>query len=56
MLEGRKWRRERGILIQKLKARDIAISETPDRRNFKTLFKDNAIVDMLRFVENTEIC
>lgn len=55
LLECRKWRREREILIQKLKARDIAVSETPDRRNLKILFGDNAIVDMLKFVENTEI-
>lgn len=55
LLECRKWRREREILIQKLKAREIAVSETPDRRNLKTLFEDNAIVDMLKFVENTEI-
>lgn len=55
MLECRKWRREREILIWKLKARDIAVSVTPDRRNLKTLFEDNATADMLTFVENTEI-
>ena len=55
LLECRKWRRERKILMQRLKARDIAVSQTPDRRNLKTLFEDNAIVDMLKFVENTEV-
>ena len=55
LLECRKWRREREILLQRLKARDIAVSETPDRRNLKTLFEDNAIVDMRKFVENTEV-
>lgn len=55
LLECRKWRREREILLQRLKARNIAVSETPDRRNLKTLFEDNAIVDMLKSVENTEV-
>lgn len=31
------------------------LSKTPDRRNLETLFEDKAIVDMLEFVEKTEI-
>jgi hypothetical protein len=42
-------------MVQKLKAKDITVSETPDRRNLKILFEDNAIVDMLEFVEQTEV-
>lgn len=55
LLECRNWCREREILVQKLKAKDIAASETPERKNLKTLFEYNAIVDMLEFVEKTEI-
>jgi hypothetical protein len=42
-------------MVEKLKAKDITVSETPDRRNLKILFTDNAIVDMLEFVEKTEV-
>jgi hypothetical protein len=55
LLECRKWCRERETMVQKLKAKDITVSETPDRRNLKILFTDNAIVDMLECVENTDI-
>jgi hypothetical protein len=55
LLECRKWRRERESMVQKLKAKDITVSETPDRRNLKILFEDNTIVDMLEFVEQTEV-
>jgi hypothetical protein len=41
--------------VQKLKAKDITVSETPDRRNLKILFEDNAIVDILEFVDKTEV-
>lgn len=55
LLECRKWRREREAMVQKLKARDITVSETPDRRNLEILFRDNAIVEMLEFMEKTEV-
>jgi hypothetical protein len=55
LLECRKWRRERETMVKKLKAKHITVSETPDRRNLKILFADNAIVDMLEFVEKTEV-
>lgn len=55
LLECRKWRRERETMVQKLQATDITISETPDRRALKILFEDNAKVDMLEFVEETEV-
>lgn len=42
-------------MVRKLKARDITISETPDRRNLEILFRDNAIVDMLEFMEKTDV-
>lgn len=40
--------------MQRLNARNIAVSKTPDRRNLEILFEDNAVVDMLKFVESTE--
>ena len=42
-------------MVQKLKARDITVSETPDRINLEILFRDNAIVDMLESMEKTEV-
>jgi len=41
--------------MQKLKAKDITISGTSDQKNVKFLFEDNAIADMLEFVEKTEV-
>lgn len=55
LLECRKWRRKREAMVQKLKARGVTVSETPDRRNLELLFRDNAIVDMLEFMEKTEV-
>jgi hypothetical protein len=42
-------------MVRKLRAKDITISETPDRRDLKILSEDNAMVDMLEFVEKTEV-
>ena len=55
LLECRKWRRERMTMIQKLSIKNIIISETPDQRNVKILFEDNATVDVLKFIEKTEV-
>lgn len=53
--ECRKWHRERMTMIRKLRTKNITISETPDRRNVKILFEDNATVDVLEFIEKTEV-
>jgi hypothetical protein len=42
-------------MVQKLKAKDITVSETPDWRDLEILSRDNTIVDMLRFVEKTDM-
>ena len=42
-------------MIQKLSIKNITISETPDQRNVKILFKDDAIVDVLEFIKKTEV-
>jgi hypothetical protein len=55
LLEYRKWLRERKTMIRNLGAKDITIDETRDRRNLRILFEDNAMVDMLEFVEKTEV-
>jgi methylmalonyl-CoA mutase N-terminal domain/subunit len=41
-------------MVRKLKAKDITITKTRDRRDLKIQFEDNAIVGMLEFVEKTE--
>jgi hypothetical protein len=38
-------------MLQTLKAKDITLSETPDRRSLKILFEDKAVVEMLKFVK-----
>jgi hypothetical protein len=55
LLECRKWRRERATMIRKLSTKNITISETPDRRNIRILFGDNATMDVLEFIEKTEV-
>jgi hypothetical protein len=55
LLECQKWRRGREAMVRKLRAKGITISETRDRGNLKILFEDNAIVDMLEFVEKTKV-
>jgi hypothetical protein len=55
LIQCRRWLREREIMVRKLRAKGITISETPDRRDLKILFEDNAIVDMLEFVEKTDV-
>jgi hypothetical protein len=42
-------------MIRNLSTKNIAISETPDRRNLRILFGDNATVDVLEFIEKTEV-
>ena len=55
MLVCRKWRRERATIVRKLKTKNVAISETPDRRNVRILFGENATVDVLESIEKTEV-
>ena len=55
LLECRKWRRERATMIRKLNTKNVAINETPDQRNVRILFGDNATVDVLEFIEKTEV-
>ena len=54
-LECRKWRTERETMIRKLGTRGVATSETTGRRNVRILFDDNAAVDVLEFIEKTEV-
>jgi hypothetical protein len=54
-LECRKWRPERETMIGKLETKGIATSETTGRRNVRNLFGDNAVVDVLEFIEKTEV-
>ena len=42
-------------MIRKLSTKDIAINETPHRRNFRILFGDNATVDVLEFIEKAKV-
>jgi hypothetical protein len=42
-------------MIQKLRDKEVTTNETTGRRNVKTLFGDNAVVDVLEFIEKTEV-
>ena len=42
-------------MIRKLKDKEVATIETTGRRNVKTLFKDNAVAEVLEFIEKTEV-
>ena len=42
-------------MIRKLSTKDIAISETPNWISVRILFGDNATVDVLEFIEKTEV-
>jgi hypothetical protein len=42
-------------MIRKLRAKEVATSETTGRRNVRILFDDNAVVDVLEFIEKTEV-
>ena len=42
-------------MIRKLSTKNITISETPDRRNVRILFGDNATVDVLKFINKAEV-
>ena len=35
--------------------KEVATIETTGRRNVKTLFKDNAVAEVLEFIEKTEV-
>lgn len=55
LLECRKWRRQRDTMLRKLGARNVSISGRRDRADLKTLFAEDAIVEVLQFIENTEV-
>jgi hypothetical protein len=50
-LKCRKWRAEREIMIRKLRDKEVATTETTGWRKVRTLFEDNAVVEVLEFIE-----
>ena len=42
-------------MIQKLGFKNITISKTADRRNARILFRDDAIVGVLEFINKTKV-
>jgi len=55
MLECRKWRRERETMLQRLSAKNVAITERRDWRDLETLFEQVATIDVLQYIESTEV-
>jgi hypothetical protein len=54
-LRCRKCRTERETMIRKLRAKEVATRETIGRSNVRILFGDNAVVDVLEFIEKTDL-
>ena len=42
-------------MLRKLRDKEAANIETTGRRNVKTLFEDNAVVEVLEFIKKTEV-
>jgi hypothetical protein len=55
MLECRKWRRERETMLNRLRAKNVTITERRDWRDLETLFKQVATIDVLQYIESTEV-
>lgn len=55
MLRCRRWRRQRDAMLKKLKSKTVSISERRDRADLQTLFGAEAVVDVLQFLEDTDV-
>jgi hypothetical protein len=55
MLECRKWQRERETMLQRLRAKDVTITERRDRRDLEILFEQVATIDVLQYIKSTEV-
>jgi hypothetical protein len=55
MLECRKWRGERDIMIRKLNTKKVTIIARRDQEDLKTVFDENIMVTVLQFIESTEV-
>jgi hypothetical protein len=42
-------------MIRELRDREVATTETTGRRDVRTLFEDNAVVEVLEFIGKTEV-
>jgi hypothetical protein len=42
-------------MMRNLRAKGIMISDMRDWRKLRTLFEDNAMIDVLEFIEKTEV-
>lgn len=55
LLECRKWRRQRDTMLRKLRARKLSISRRRNLADLKTMFANKTIIEVLQFIENTEV-
>ena len=42
-------------MLQRLKAKNVTITERRDRRDLETLFEQVATIDVLQYIESTEV-
>lgn len=55
LLKCRRWRRQRGTMLRKLGGKNVSISERRDREDLQTLFRAAAAVDVLQFLDHTDV-
>jgi hypothetical protein len=55
MLHCRRWRRERDTMVKEAQAAKIMISTGRDENDLQTLFSDDAVQMVLRFIEGTAV-
>lgn len=42
-------------MLLKLRTKDTTISESADQAHLRTLFEENGIIDVLQFIDDTEM-
>lgn len=55
LLKCRRWRRQRDAMLRRLNSTKVSISERSDRADLQTLFRAEAMAEVLQFLEDTEV-
>lgn len=42
-------------MLGKLRSKDITVSKNADQAHLRTLFEESAIINVLQFIEDTEV-
>jgi hypothetical protein len=55
LLRCRRWRRQRDYMLRRLSSKKVSISERRDKTDLQTLFRAEAVAEVLQFLEDTEV-